>query len=552
VLWRRKWIILLVVVVATGAAYYFSARQTKQYQANADLIYEQQLDISNPLTGQTYTDPTQRGLELASVGSVLGSPDMAQRAATVLSAKGAATVGFTVSAQPVSDTGAAATTTSSNVVRVTSTSASPELAAAAANAYAVAFVAWRTERAQAQVKTAITAVKGQLASYHGATQQSTDYLVLAQRLQDLKILKATVTGNFRVLVPATVPQAPVSPKPLRSAILGFGVGLFAAIGLAFLLEQFDTRVRRSEQAAQILMQPILGRIPRISRQKLGENAVVALSEPDGHAAEAFRLVRTNLDFMSVDADVHSILVTSGIQGEGKSVTVANLAVAMALAGKKVVVVDADLRRPRQHEYFGLSNEHGVSTVTTDQGPLASALQPVALDATSAGANGVDSQEWAGGMEVLSRLFVLTSGPLPPNPGEIVTSQRFARLIETLSAEADVVLVDSPALLAVGDTAALASKVDGLVFLVDVHVATRPMLQQAAEQLGKFPCKPLGLIIRTDGEHRQGHYYSSYSSGYSYSQTGRKHDAGRGKPSVGASGQTGPAVAARTDNGEVTS
>ena len=129
---------------------------------------------------------------------------------------------------------------------------------------------------------------------------------------------------------------------------------------------------------------------------------------------------------------------------------------------------------------------------------------------------------------------------------------FARLIETLSAEADVVLVDSPALLAVGDTAALASKVDGLVFLVDVHVATRPMLQQAAEQLGKLPCRSLGLIVRTDGENKHGSYYSSYSSGYSYSQAGRKHEAPRGKPPAGASDQPVTATAVRTENGEVAS
>ena len=555
VLWRRKWIILLVIVVVTASAFFFSVRQPKQYEASADLIYEKGLDISNPLTGQTYTDPNERTLELNSVGSVLTSPDMEKRADKVLRNHGAAVTGFKVTSAPVIDTNAAAGSTSSNVVRVTATSESPRLAAAAANAYAEAFIAWRNERVQNQIENAVVALKDKLASYSGAAKKSTDYLVLAQRLQDLQILQATATGNFRVLVPATVPDAPVSPKPLRSALLGFGVGLFAAIGLAFLLEQFDTRVRRSEEVAQIIRQPILGRIPRISKRLVGEHPVVTMSEPDGHAAEAFRLVRTNLDFMSVDADVRSLLVTSSIQGEGKSITVANLAVAMALAGKKVVVVDGDLRRPRQHKYFGLGNEHGVSTVTTEQGPLASALQRVVLSAAGTGANGVDFEEWASGSEALSRLYVMTSGPLPPNPGEIVASRRFAGLIETLLTEADIVLVDSPALLAVGDTAALASKVDGLVFLVDMHVVTKPMLQQAAEQLAKLPCVPLGIIVRTQGERARGRYYSSYSSyssGYSYSQTGSKREAQKGKPAAAASGQTGSAVAARTENGEVVS
>jgi succinoglycan biosynthesis transport protein ExoP len=311
----------------------------------------------------------------------------------------------------------------------------------------------------------------------------------------------------------------VSPKPLRDALIGFGVGLLVAIGLAFLLEQFDTRLRRPEEVAQILRQPILGRIPRISKKLLGESAVVALTHPGGQAAEAFRLLRTNLEFMRVDDDISSLLVTSCVQGEGKSVCVANLAVTLALGGKKVFIIDADLRRPRQHTYFGLENTHGVSTVVTGQMPLDDALQKVYLE-PSKGANEVDFQTWAQGSESLSRVYVLTSGPLPPNPGEIVSSRRFATIVETLSAEADVVLVDSPAMLAVGDTAALASNVDGLMFLADLHVAKRPMLLQAADQLRRLPVRPLGIVIRSEGAKGGGYYYSSYRY-YEYGENGGK-------------------------------
>src|SRR5665647_638990 len=319
-----------------------------------------------------------------------------------------------------------------------------------------------------------------------------------------------------------------TPKPLRSAILGFGVGLFAAIGLAFLLEQFDTRLRHADEAARILRRPILGRIPRISKKLLGESAVVALTQPDGHPAEAFRLLRTNLEFMRVDEDVKSLLVTSSVQGEGKSVCVANLAVTLAMGGKKVFIVDADLRRPRQHQYFGLGNAVGVSTVVTGQTSLDDALHKVRLEPVT-GANEVDFKTWAGGSESLSRIYVLTSGPLPPNPGEIVSSRRFAAVIETLAEEADVVLVDSPAMLAVGDTAALASLVDGLVFLVDMQRAKRPMLQQAADQLVRLPCRSLGIVLRVDGAKSGGGYYSSYRY-YEYADGNGKR---RGRRSKGA-------------------
>ncbi len=526
VLWRRKWIILLVVVVATASAFYFSYSQPKLYEASADLIYEKPLDISNPLTGQGYTDPNERALELRSVGSVLASPDMERRANALLKEKGVAVTGFEVSAAPVQDDTAGAASTSGNVVRVTATSQDAELAAAAANAYADAYIAWREQRTQLQITTGIDALRKELAGFEGAAKKSTEYLVLAQRLQDLKLLEATATGNFRVLVPATVPETPVSPKPLRSAILGFGVGLFAAIGLAFLLEQFDTRLRHADEAARILRLPILGRIPRISRKLLGESAVVALSHPDGHPAEAFRLLRTNLEFMRVDEDVKSLLVTSSVQGEGKSVCVANLAVTLAMGGKKVFVVDADLRRPRQQQYFGLDNRTGVSTVVTGQTTLDDALQKVYLDPVT-GANDVDFKTWARGSESLSRVYVLTSGPLPPNPGEIVSSKRFAALIGTLAEEADVVIVDSPAMLAVGDTPALASMVDGLVFLVDMHVAKRPMLQQAADQLVRLPCRILGIVLRIDGAKSDA-YYSSYRYYDSAEGAGKK----RGRHAAG--------------------
>jgi len=221
-----------------------------------------------------------------------------------------------------------------------------------------------------------------------------------------------------------------------------------------------------------------------------------------------------------------------VQGEGKSVCVANLAVTLAMGGKKVFIVDADLRRPRQHQYFGLKNAVGLSTVVTGQTSLDDALHKVHLEPVS-GANEVDFKTWAGGSESLSRIYVLTSGPLPPNPGEIVSSRRFAAVIETLAEEADVVLVDSPAMLAVGDTVALASLVDGLVFLVDMQRAKRPMLQQAADQLVRLPCRSLGIVLRADGAKSGGGYYSSYRY-YEYSDGSGKRRGRRSKGAASAS------------------
>ena len=153
---------------------------------------------------------------------------------------------------------------------VSADSTDPKLAASAANAYMAAFVDWDAAQWRDQTEKALSVIQGQLAQYRGdAAKLTSDYVLLKQRYQDLLILAKTTNGSYRILSPASVPQTPYAPNPMRSAILGFGVGLFAGVGLAFLLEQFDTRVRTPEQVAKILRQPILGRVPRIQRKGAG-------------------------------------------------------------------------------------------------------------------------------------------------------------------------------------------------------------------------------------------------------------------------------------------
>ena len=336
-------------------------------------------------------------------------------------------------------------------------------------------------------------------------KQSSSYLLLAQSAQALEIRKATATGDFSVVAPASLPAAPYAPKPLRNAILGLAVGLFAAIGLAFLLEQFDTRLRGQDEVVRILGCPIIGRIPRI-RQSADGQPVVTLSDPDGPVAEAFRMLRGNLDFLGLDSDVHSLAVTSSQQGEGKSVAACNLAVAAALTGRRVILLEGDLRRPRIAEYLGLQNERGLATVANGTHNLVEALQRVDVKAPDEARGGVPGD----GVVGPPRLYVLTHGPKVPNPGEIVASHWFAELVEKYGHNADLVIVDTPALLAVGDAAAIAGAVDGLVFVVDPSRVKRPTLQAAAEQLHHLPARLLGVVVL---QHRS--RSTSYSYGYGY-------------------------------------
>ena len=510
ILWRRKWVVVLVTL-AVGAAFLgVSLLQSQVFEARADLIYEQELDVANPLTGQSYADPSQRTVELNAVNAIIQSPPMKQRAATILQQAGQPTTGYEVSSQVAEDVSGTGTQ-SSTVVSILATSSDAEYSAAVAQVYADAFVAWRKERMLVQIRAAQDAVKAQMRDYPEAAKGSSDYVLLEQRLRDLQILEATATGNFRVLVPASVPGSAIAPQPLRSALIGLALGLLGGIGAAFLLEQFDTRVRQPEDVAEVLRQPILARVPRLSREQMKSQTLVTLAHPLDRVSEAFRLIRSNLSFMEVDGDVKSIMLTSSLQGEGKSVTVANLAVTLALAGKKVVVVDADLRRPRQHRLFGLPNADGASSVVSGATELLAALHPVDVGSTDYRSTD-DFESWTRSTNGATTLWVLTSGPIPPNPGEIVASQRFTQILKTLRGAADLVLIDSPAMLAVGDTAALASEIDGLIFLVDMEQARTPVLESAADQLRRLPCAMMGLVVRLHGGAHgdRYHYYSRYS------------------------------------------
>ena len=377
--------------------------------------------------------------------------------------------------------------------------------------------------------------QAELDSYTGRAKESADYLILAQRLQDLQILKATVTGNFRVLVPATVPTAPISPKPLRSAILGFGVGLFAGIGLAFLLEQFDTRVRRPDDVAALLRQPVLARVPRLSREQTKSPKLVTLEHPADPVAESFRLLRTNLAFMDVDGTAKSLLVTSSLQGEGKSVTVANLAVTLALAGKKVIVVDADLRRPRQHKLFGLENEVGASNVAVGDADLVATLQPVQV--VSPDGNGCTGRLHQLGVRAPAPSRgsgCSRAAPSRPTPARSSPRSGSLRCSAGFATSATCSSSTRPAMLAVGDTAALASEVDGLIFLVDMEKARRPVIQAAADQLYRLPCAMMGIVVRSPaGSSRDKYYYTSH---YRYSADAKPAAPAAGKGAAPSPGQ----------------
>ena len=489
VVWHRKWLIIAIVVVATASAYFLAARKTPQYSATASLLYEQPIDVTNPLVGSSaWIDPTLQALDVQSISTVVDSPDIYQRVVKAVGQPMLDVAPYSVSGSAVTDTSNNGTG-GSNVAQVTVVSSDPKQAAALANAYALAFVQRRKDHQQEQIKEGEAALEKRLKATPTGT---TEYYYLQQTLGGLAISYSTVTGDFSMVTPATPPSAPFAPRPLRSAVLGFGVGLFAAIGLAFLLEQLNTRLRDYREVAEILQLPIVGRIPTIPKKYFTEHGVAVVDHPGSRTAEAFRMLRGNLEFVNVDEDVRSLLVTSCHQGEGKSLTVANLAATLALAGKRVIVIDGDLRRPQIHHYFDLPNEAGLSTVLSGQDTLDHALQKVVLEPVASGGDAGAPTSAAGSTRGV--LAVLAAGPETPAPGELIASKKFASLMELMKTRADMVLVDSPAIMAVGDAGALATTVDGMLVLVDIQAIRKPVLAEVRDVIEPMPCRKVGVIV----------------------------------------------------------
>ena len=487
VIWLRKWLVVTVIVACTLTAFLVADSKTRMYEATALMMYQPPSDVANPLGSASSTDVTGLALQVQSVVNTINSPAVNSRAGDLLRESDPSAQGYAVTAAIVPPDSSSGSTVS-DVVGVTAVSAAPVVSAAAANAYARAIIDLRRESEQARLRMSQDAIASQMKQFNtNASKLSTDYLLLVQRLRDLQVAEATATGGFTIIQPATPPASPSSPKPLQSAVVGFGVGLFAGIALAFVVGQFDTRVRTHAQAGEILGLPVVGRVPRLARRHLRDGPLVTLTEPEGRVAEALRVLRSNLDWARIDDGWKSLLVTSSRKGEGKTLTLCNLAVTLALAGKKVVVVDADLRDPQVHRAFSMPNETGLTTVIQGTLSLAAAIRPFDLQRSngSGAVTPADTPVGPSGIEN-GALLVLTSGPLPPNPGEVIASRKLAITLERLAnVDADYVLVDAPPLLGVGDAGVLAASVDGVLFVVNIEQTRGPTLEQGARR--STPC-----------------------------------------------------------------
>jgi len=502
VLRRRKSVIALSVVVVLGAALAASYLETPRYAATAKLLLR-------PRSAGTVFAPGAAQSNVNAERSVQTEIEVIEAEPVRNLVRERIGSAPSVQVRAVGET---------DVVTIRAESTDPRRAAVVANAYAQAYVDFRRKQAidefaagSEQVQAKIADLQQQLDNLDrqiaGApvcvdtrttpdacarrdnieqavgsrrTALNSQLGLFQQRLDQLQVDSTLASGGAELVTPASTPLEPFEPAPLRNAVLGVVMGLLLGIGLAFLRDHLDDSIKGKddfERAAPGV--GVLGLIPLVSDWKERDRGrLVSLSDPTSSAAEAYRILRTSIQFMGLDRAVRVIQVTSPNAEEGKTTTLSNLAVAFAASGLRTVAVDCDLRRPRLHQFFGVGNAEGFTSVLLGHVAVSKALQPV------------PAQEG---------LLVLPSGPLPPNPSELLSSDRTEGLLRSIGEQADIVLVDSPPTLPVTDALVLSQRVDATVVVATAGTTTQKAATRAVEMLRQLNAPLVGAVLNGVGE-----------------------------------------------------
>lgn len=529
ILRRRKFVIALSVAVVFAVALGVSYLQTPRYAAAAKLLLKPRTSQSVFANqSQGYVDPVRSVQTEIEVINTEPVQDIVRR--KIGSAPG-------VRARVVGQT---------DLITVRAESTDAARAALIANTYAAAYIDFRRTQALDQfsaaseeIQTKITQLQQQIDSLSSTTANlppcvsptttpdacsqrgAADATVAARRttllaqlglfqqtLDQLAVDSTLASGSAQLVTPASTPAEPFEPTPRRNAVLGLVLGLLFGIGLAFLVEYLDDSIKAKEDLDRAVPGVgVIGLIPQIPDWKAKERSrIVSLSDSTSPAAEAYRILRTSIQFLGIERQTRVIQMTSASAQEGKTTTLSNLAVAFASSGLRTVVVCCDLRRPRLHEFFGLDNAVGFTSVLLGNVALSKALQPVP---------GQD------------RLLVLASGPLPPNPAELLSSSRTADLLRTLAAQADIVLVDCPPVLPVTDSIVLSQRVDATVLVVSARSTTRKAAHRAAEMLHQVNAPLIGAVLNgVTEEGGYGGYASRYYTAENVSSNGASTNGSR--------------------------
>ena len=486
VLRRWLWLIVICTLLGAAAAFLVSSRMTPVYSASTTLLVDQASG-----TGRSDYNAILGSERLARTYSEMlsGRPVLEATIAGLDLAETPRQLARRINVKSVRDT---------QLIQVRAEDADPTRAALIADTVAAAFIAQNEARQAGRYAGSLASTQAQISELSGLieeTQAAIDalgtpgqdqeaelarlesvlagyrgtYATLQQNYEQMRLTAALSTDNVTVIETAPVPKSPVRPRTLLNTALAGVVGATLALGLAFLLEVLDDTIKTSYDVRQTLDLDMLGAIGRLGK---GEQELVVADKPSSPVAEAFHVLSTNVRFSNGNSPPRTLLVTSPRFGEGKSITTANLALAMSQAGLSVVAVDADLRRPRLHRLFGFH-------------PRRKGLSRVLLNGSTNGRLQLAHVEG---------LRFLPDGARPPNLAEMLESQDMQGLLNELARRVDVVLIDSPPVLSVADAALLAGRVDGVLLVLQAGHTRREDARHAEQSLRQVGANLLGVAL----------------------------------------------------------
>jgi len=515
----RWWVILACVVVVFVVVLVSSLRTTPMYSASAEITYEQN-DLNSIVTGyQIFTYDYDKDRRIETAIAVIGrKAEISEAVQEQLVAAGLP--GADRSPQELSGMVSAVSAEGSDFVTISVSSSVADETAAIANAFADQFIQYRKDTRQALVIESRDSLQSQIAAMTETERNSDHGLLLQNRYESLRVAVTLTDSDFKPLSQAVVPGAPFTPQTRRDVILAVVLGLVLGVGLAFLLEYLDRRIKDEKTLERLSGMPVLVGVPMVGRGWRRRSSdsraleVVGFANNRSPLLESFRTLRSTLQYFNVDNELRTIIVTSGLPGEGKTVTTANLAISLAMSGKRVIVLEADLRRPMLHEYLGLVNEAGLSNLLAGTTTVEGVMQLVQMDPLIP-ARSRKGESASSSLFMRKNLYCITSGPLPPNPNELLQSSRMADIVSELEGLADYVLIDTPPVLPVSDAVVLAAHSDAVILTTKLGATTRDEIARVREALHRAKAHVIG-IVAGGLKVRRGYYYKR---GYSYQDGG---------------------------------
>jgi polysaccharide biosynthesis transport protein len=495
ILRRRAPLIGLCLLIAGAAAFFVSKAQTKKYTATASLVFNN-AQISQQVAGLQAVSTNEARAQQNTNTKLLEIGPTAGQTATRLG--GGLTEERIKQSLEVSGEG------ESNIVDVAATWTSPRLAARIANTYAAQFVADQLQANHRYFASARSLVERQLRALSPQQRLSPQGLALQDRAQSLAILAELQAANVQVAQHATVPRSPSSPKLTRNTTLGAILGLLLGIGLAFLIERLDRRIREPRDLERIYGLPLLGVVPESAElarhTDTVEGARQALPDAD---AEVFRMLRAHLRYFNIDRDLRTLLVVSAAPGDGKTTVARNLAETAGTMGSRVLLIETDLRRPTLAARLAITPNSGLAGVLIGAIELDDAIQRLDLGPIASG----------NGRSPSSRsLDVLIAGAIvPPNPAELLESQAMRSLLAHVRERYDLVVLDTPPLTVVSDAFPLLSQVDGTVIVGRVGRNRRDVANRLHDILQGADAPLLGVVANGFKPGKLASY--SYTYGY---------------------------------------